>query len=133
MAEQKTRQNDASVQAFIQAQPNEERRQDCAAIIDLMQRLTGEPPKMWGDAIIGFGHRHYKYASGHEGDTFLTGFSPRKQNFSIYLNYGFDDDQERLARLGKHKTGKACLYIKRLADVDRDVLEEMIAETLKQH
>ncbi len=126
MAELKTKVNDQSVQAFIAAQTDEARRQDCQVLLAMMQKVTGAAPRMWGDAIVGFGDYHYRYASGREGDWFKVGFAPRKQNLTLYLSYNLEDMAGLLAKLGKHKTGVGCVYIKRLADVDLGVLEEMI-------
>lgn len=100
-------------------------------ILDLMQKITQVTPKMWGDSIVGFGNYHYKYESGREGDWFLTGFSPRKQNLTLYLMSGFDLHQELLEKLGKYKTGKGCLYIKKIADVDFTVLTELIKKSVE--
>jgi hypothetical protein len=97
----------------------------------MMERLTGHPPKMWGSSIVGFGSYHYKYESGREGDALRTGFAARAQNISIYIMPGYQDFGDELSRLGKHKIGKSCLYIKRLSDVDEDVLEEMLVKGLK--
>ncbi|RLT41381.1 MAG: DUF1801 domain-containing protein [Chloroflexi bacterium] len=129
MAELKTQQNDASVTDFING-VDEKRRDDCFALLDLMSEVTGAPAKMWGTAIVGFGEYHYKGASGREGDWMLVGFSPRKQNLTLYIMSGFDRYDELLAKLGKHSTGKSCLYIKRLADVDRDVLRQLVAASV---
>jgi hypothetical protein len=126
MAELKTKRNDASVEAFLGAIPDEKKRADAFAVLELMKRATGEGPAMWGDSIVGFGTYHYRYASGQEGDWPLTGFSPRKQNLTVYIVSGFDAYDELLERLGKYKTGKACLYINKLADVDPAVLEELV-------
>jgi hypothetical protein len=131
MAESKTKPNDQSVSAFIQAQPAA-RRADYLTLVDLMRRVTGHEPKMWGDSIVGFGQLHYKYASGHEGDTCLTGFSPRKQALTIYLWYGFEDQKDLLSRLGKYKTGKACLYVNNLDGVDLAALEALVAQTMRR-
>lgn len=131
MADIKTKQNDASVTAFLDGLADEKRRQDSYVVLDMMRKITGLEPNMWGDAIIGFGRQHYKYASGREGDMPLVGFSPRKQNLTLYIEMGFDGLQSLLDRLGKHKTGKVCLYINRLADVDRAVLEEIITRSLR--
>ena len=125
MAELKTQQNDASVTDFING-VDEKRRDDCFALLDLMEEVTGAPATMWGSAIVGFGNYHYTYASGREGDWPVVGFSPRKQNLTLYIMAGFDRYEELLAKLGKHSTGKSCLYIKRLSDVDRDVLRELV-------
>lgn len=126
MAEIKTKPNDASVEAFINTVDNEAKRRDSFAILELMRKVTGEEPKMWGTSIVGFGKYHYKSASGQEGDWFTTGFSPRKQNISIYLMCGFDSFGDKMNKLGKYKTGKGCLYINKLSDIDISVLEEMV-------
>jgi hypothetical protein len=132
MAENKTTQNDLSVQAFLDRAAGEKRRQDCDTILKMMQKATGEEPKMWGDAIVGFGSQHYKYESGREGDMPIIGFSPRKQTLTLYIAMDFDGFSDLLGRLGKAKTSVVCLYIKRLADVDLGVLEEMIERSLKK-
>ena len=124
----KTVKTKTDARAFIDSIPDENRRNDCQALADLMQEITGAGPKMWGEAIIGFGDYHYKYASGREGDWFLTGFSPRKQNITIYLSYGFEQNTDLLKRLGKFKTGKACLYINRLSDIDLNVLKSLVLQ-----
>jgi Domain of unknown function (DU1801) len=128
MGELKTRENDASVTAFIDAVPDETKRQDSYKLLDLYQRVTGEEPRMWGDAMIGFGKYHYKSErSTQEGDWPLAAFSPRKQNLTLYFMSGFDTFlADQLAKLGRHKTTKACLYINRLSDVDPGVLEETV-------
>jgi len=128
MAEIKTKVNDASVEAFINSVADESKRRDSFAILELMRKVTGEEPKMWGDAIVGFGKYHYKSKSGQEGDWFTTGFAPRKQNISIYLMCGFDAFGDKMDRLGNYKTGKGCLYINKLADIDVDLLEEMVRQ-----
>ena len=126
MAELKTQPTDQDVDRFLDSIADEQRREDCRAISEMMREATGDAPRMWGDSIVGFGSRRYRYASGREGDWFITGFSPRKQNLTLYLWYGFEQDGELMQRLGKHKIGKACLYIKRLADVDQAALRELI-------
>lgn len=126
MAELKTKKNDASVEAFLNSINNGQRKQDSFVILKMMKKITKSAPNMWGPAIIGFGSYHYKYASGREGDWFLSGFSPRKQSLSIYIMSGFKRHDDILSRLGKFKTGKSCLYINRLEDVDMSVLEELI-------
>jgi len=131
MAELKTKPTDQSVEDFLQAVPDERRRGDSLAIVEMMARVTSEQPKMWGSSIVGFGVRHYRYESGREGDWFLTGFSPRKQNLTLYLTQGFDRYGDLLKRLGKHKTGKGCLYINNLDDVDSGVLEELVARSVQ--
>lgn len=127
MAENKTRANGASVRAYLDAIPDAARRQDCEAISALMARVTGTPPVMWGDSIVGFDSYHYKYDSGREGDAPLVGFSSRKGDISLYLSCGAPELEELLGRLGRHKMGKACLYLRRLDEVDLDVLEQLVA------
>ena len=126
MAELKTKINDASVEAFLNGIEDEKKREDSFAILELMKKITGAEPKMWGASIIGFGNYRYKYQSGREGDWFVTGFSPRKQNLTLYIMTAFSRCGELLAKLGKHKTGKSCLYINKIEDVDIDVLTELI-------
>lgn len=130
MSELKTKQTDASVDDFLSAFP-EETRKDCYEILKMMKQATKAEPKMWGMSIVGFGSYHYKYASGREGDWMLTAFSPRKQNLTIYLMSGFERFGDLLKKLGKHSLGKGCLYIKRLSDVDKKVLKELIVESVK--
>jgi hypothetical protein len=126
MAESKTKPTNVSVGAFIDAIADEVRRADAKAIVKVMQRVTGEKPKMWGPSIIGFGSHHYRYESGREGDVPLAGFSPRKAATVLYGLLGTAESEALLERLGKHTTGKGCLYIKKLADVDQAVLEALI-------
>lgn len=126
MATLKTTQNDLSVEAHVQAIADPVRRQDCQALVALMRQITGEEPRMWGPSIVGFGSYHYRYESGHEGDSCLIGFASRKQDLALYLHLGAPEVNELLPRLGKHKAGKGCLNLKRLADVDASVLEDMI-------
>lgn len=126
MAELKTKLSDASVEVFLDGIADEAKRRDSYAILAMMQEVTGVEGKMWGDSIVGFGSYHYKYASGREADWPLVGFSPRKQNLTLYIMSGFEQYDELLQRLGKHSTGKACLYVKRLADVDPAVLRELV-------
>lgn len=132
MAELKTKQNDQDVAAYLNGIADEQRRRDCLTILELMREVTGAEPNMWGDNIVGFGRHHYRYASGREGDWFLTGFSPRKQNLTLYLASGFDRHAELLQRLGKHSVGKACLYIKRLDQIDLPTLRELIERSVAQ-
>ena len=120
------------MESFVASIADESRRQDSRALLELMSEVTGESPRMWGENIVGFGSYHYRYESGREGDWFLAGFSPRKQNLTVYLMSGFDGYGQLLARLGKHKTGKACLYLKRLDDVDRDVLRELVRRSVEK-
>lgn len=130
MAENKTQATSNSVAEFLDKVENPERKQDCQTIVAIMQQITGEQPVLWGPSIVGFGKYHYKYASGREGDFIVTGFSPRKQNLSLYIMAGFDQYDELLAKLGKYKTGKSCLYIKSLKEVDIDVLKELISASV---
>ena len=130
MAEPKTRPTAASVAAFLAAIPGEQRRKDCKAVAKLMQEATGAKPVLWGTSIVGFGAYRYKYASGREGEWPVTGFSPRKNDLTLYIMPGFERFQELLARLGKHRTGKSCLYLKRLADVDAEVLGEIVTQSV---
>ena len=132
MAELKTKETDASVQAYLDAIENETRRQDCQGLIEIMQRVTGKEPRMWGSSIVGFGSYHYKYASGHEGDSCLVGFASRKGDISLYLSSGFDSRERLLAELGKHKSGKGCLYIRRLSDIQVPVLEKLVLATVAE-
>ena len=126
MAELKTKLSDASVEVFLDGIADEAKRRDSYAILAMMQEVTGVEAKMWGDSIVGFGSYHYKYASGREADWPLVAFSPRKQNLTLYIMSGFEQYDELLQRLGKHSTGKACLYVKRLADIDLAVLRELV-------
>lgn len=131
MAEIKTKRNDQSVTDFINHVPEERKRKDSFTILELMQSITREEPKMWGDAIVGFGCYHYRYESGHEGDMPLVAFSPRKQSLTLYITRDFERYPELIQRLGKHSTSKACLYIKKLADVDMAVLEDLLRESFE--
>jgi Domain of unknown function (DU1801) len=130
MAKLKTQRTHASVSAFLRGLADESRRKDCQTLVRIMTRAVGAKPRMWGSSIVGFGHYHYKYASGRENDWFLAGFSPRKQDLTIYIMAGFDRYDALMAKLGKYKTGKSCLYIKRLADVDVAVLQELITASV---
>ena len=116
---------------FLNSIEDAQRRKDSKAIAKMMKELTGEPPRMWGSSIVGFGTYHYKYATGREGDWPLTGFSPRKQALTLYIKSGFSEYKPLLKKLGKFKTGKACLYIKKLDDVDPKVLRELIKRSVK--
>lgn len=126
MSENKTRPTAASVTDFLQSVENKTRREDGFALLAMMEEITGEEAVLWGTSIIGFGSYHYKYESGREGDMPCVGFSPRKKSMTLYIMPGFDDYEEMLAELGKHKIGKSCLYVNKLADVDSDVLRGMI-------
>lgn len=127
----KTVPNTKSVTEFLSSVEHDRRREDAFALLEMMTELSGYEPKMWGPTIVGFGEYHYKYDSGREGDAIRIGFSPRKQNLSIYIMPGYQDFDDELSRLGKHKTGKSCLYINKLADVDEGVLKEMLIKGLK--
>ena len=130
MSGNKTVPSDASVAAYLDAIPDATRRADCEALVEMMSRITGAPATMWGAGIVGFGSYHYRYESGREGDAPLAGFSSRKGDISVYLMPGFEGQETRLARLGRHKTGKACLYLRKLADVDLAVLEELVSSSV---
>ena len=129
MAENKTKATELSVAAFIEAISDEAQRTDAKALVALMQSATGQKPKMWGPSIIGFGSYHYTYDSGREGDMPVVGFSPRKAATVLYGLRGSDDTEAMLAKLGKHTTGKGCVYVKRLTDVDRKVLKAMVVKS----
>ena len=131
MSELKTKPTQESVTAFLAKIEDDKRRQDCKAIASMMKRATGAKATMWGSSIVGFGRYHYKYASGREGDWPIVGFSPRKADLTLYIMPGFDRFGPLMKRLGKYKTGKSCLYIKRLSDVDTAVLEDLIDESVK--
>jgi hypothetical protein len=131
MAELKTKQTSASVEKFIKTVADKQKQQDCRTIIDLMQTATKAPPKMWGSAIIGFGSVHLKYESGRELDWFWIGFSPRKQNLALYLSGGIEPHAALLKKLGKYTTGKGCLHINTLDDVDMPILKRIIQQTAK--
>lgn len=126
MAEQKTKPSEANVDQFLNAIDNETRRLDSKKIAALMQKATKKKPKLWSGGMVGFGDRHYKYPSGHEGDTFIVGFAPRKSNISLYLTCDLDEHAASLAKLGKYKRGVGCLYVNKLSDADVAVLERMI-------
>ena len=131
-AEIKTKENDASVEDFLNAIEDETVRNDCKVISKMMSKATNAEPKMWGASIVGFGWRQIKSASGREVDWLIIGFSPRKANISLYMSLGTGWNNDLLAKLGKHKTGLGCLYVKKLSDVDVDVLEEMIINSVKK-
>ena len=129
MAELKTKKNDADVNAFLDSITDLKRRDDCRVVVKLMTDVTGKRPMMWGTSIIGFGSYHYKYASGREGDWMATGVSPRKQSLTLYVMTGFPGHAALMKKLGTYTTGKSCLYIKKLEDVDTGVLRELIRES----
>lgn len=131
MAELKTKPTGQSVERFLKSISDKARREDCFTLLELMRQVTKAEPRMWGTSIVGFGSYHYKYRSGREGDWLLTGFSPRKQNLTLYIMAGFQGYGDLLKALGKHKTGKSCLYVNRLEDIDLPRLERLIRESVK--
>jgi len=131
MSDVKTKKNEASVEGFLKSVENEKRREDSSVVLDLMKEVTGEKPTMWGTSIVGFGSYHYKGASGREGDWMKVGFSPRKQSMTLYIMDGFGSYDSLLEKLGKYKTGKSCLYINKLEDVDQTVLRELVKQSFK--
>lgn len=132
MSEMKTKPTNQSVKEFLNKVSDEERRADCFAVAKIMEEITGEKPKMWGPSIIGFGSYHYKYASGREGDWPIAGFSPRKKDLTVYLMVGFEKNGELMEKLGKHTTGKSCLYLKRLSDIHVPTLKKLIKTSVKE-
>ena len=131
MAENKTKATAVDPHEFIKQVDSEEKRKDAEELIRLMSKVTGKPPKMWGPTIIGFGKYHYKYESGREGDMCMAGFSPRKPSLVLYIGPALEDEK-LMSRLGKYKVGKGCLYIKKLADVDRAVLKELVVKSVAE-
>ena len=131
MAENKTRATKASVTEFIKAIDDPVRRADVRKVAAMMRKATGKRAKMWGSSIVGYGTYRYKYASGREGEFMMVGYSPRKQALSVYIMAGFSKYGSLMARLGKYKTGKSCLYIKRLSDIDEEILQRLINESVK--
>jgi hypothetical protein len=132
VAEAKTRPTKQSVTEFLNQVPDAQRREDCFAIAKLMEEITGSKPQMWGPSIVGFGTYHYKYASGREGDWPLTGFSPRKQDLTLYLPMGFQKHAGLMGELGKHRAAKSCLYVKRLSDIHVPTLKKLIKASVKE-
>ena len=132
MAELKTKPNDANVLGFLETIEDEGKRDDCYEIMNMMEEVSGEQPKMWGKSIIGYGTYHYKYASGREGDWMRIAFSPRKQNLTLYLMAGVERHPELLEKVGKYKNGKSCFYIKKLDDVDRGILKQLMVASLEE-
>jgi hypothetical protein len=132
MAELKTKPTSVDVLQFIDGVQDEKRRADCLTLVSLMREILKEEPVMWGPAIVGFGRYHYKYDSGREGEWMVAGFSPRKSDLTLYLMSAFEGKEELLAKLGKHKTGKSCLYVRRLADIDATVLRELISRSVAE-
>jgi Domain of unknown function (DU1801) len=131
MAELKTKPTKVSVSKFLESVPDASKRQDCKALIQLMKKATKSQPKMWGTSIVGFGDCHYKYETGREADWFRAGFSPRKNALTLYIMSGFPKHADLMSKLGKHKTGKGCLYLKQLADIDTKVLEQLIERAVQ--
>jgi len=130
MAELKTKKNEASVEKFLDGVKDAKKREDSYIILKIMKQITKADPKMWGTSMIGFGSYHYKYSSGREGDWFVTGFSPRKQNLTLYIMSGFSKYPDLLKKLGKFKTGKSCLYINKIEDIDINILKELIKQSV---
>ena len=131
MAEQKMKPNDQSVTAFLDKIPDATRREECYELLGLMKRVTNTEPKLWGNGLVGFGEYHYKYASGHEGDCFVAGFASRKTALTLYITAGVERFPKLLEKLGKHKAGKGCLYIKKLDDVNLAVLEDLVSKSVE--
>lgn len=131
MAELKTKPTKASVSGFLNKVSDKSRRDDCLKVLEIMKDVTGEEPEMWGDSIVGFGRYRYKYESGTKGEWLITGFSPRKGDLTLYLMGGVEPVADLMAQLGKHKTGKSCLYIKTLADVDAKILRKIVEKSVK--
>ncbi len=131
MAELKTKKNKKSVSAFLKSIADDRKRKDAETIMKMMKRITNETPTMWGDSIVGFGSYHYVYDSGREGDWFVAGFAPRKRNLTLYVMSGFKRHDPLMKKLGKYKTGMSCLYITKLDDIDMDVLEDLVKESVK--
>jgi len=129
MAELKTKPTDAKVSDFLEAIEDSQKKQDCQKIAEIMQKIAGSEPTMWGESIVGFGAYRYQYASGRTGDWFSIGFSPRKKDITLYLMGGLDKHQDALGKMGKYKRGKGCLYINKLSDVDIDILESVIEKS----
>jgi hypothetical protein len=130
MAELKTQPTDVSVESFLGTIADEQKRADCFTLLALMKEATGAEPQMWGTSIVGFGHYRYRYASGREGDWFFAGFSPRKQNLTLYLMSGFEQYDALMQQLGKHSVGKSCLYVKRLSDLDMPTLQALVEQSV---
>lgn len=131
MAELKTKPTDADVGVFLQSIEDEQRRADCLALHTLMSEALNLPAVMWGEQIVGYGRYDYKYPTGNSGSWFLAGFAPRKQNLTLYIMAGFEQYDALMSKLGKYKTGKSCLYVKKLADVDADVLRELVVRSVE--
>lgn len=131
MSDLQTKPKDQDVYTFLNSEADEKKREACNIVLELMEEVTGSEPKMWGNSIAGFGSYHYKYKSGREGDWFLTGFAPQKKNLTLYIMSGFTEHDSLLSDLGKYTTGKSCLYINKLEDIDIDVLRELVKESVK--
>ncbi|MFN2253692.1 MAG: DUF1801 domain-containing protein [Candidatus Promineifilaceae bacterium] len=131
MAELKTQENDASVDDYLNSVEDDKKREASFKVKELMEDVTGEEARMWGESIVGFGHYKYKYASGREGEWMITGFAPRKRNLTLYIMSGFEEYDDLLDKLGKHSTGKSCLYINKLEDIDMDVLRELVNKSVQ--
>jgi hypothetical protein len=131
MAEPKLKPNDQSVTALLDGISDATRREECYALVDLMKRVTDTEPRVWGSGLVGFGNYHYKYASGHEGDCFVAGFASRKTALTLYITAGVERFPKLLAKLGKHKAGKGCLYVKKLDDVNLTVLEDLVSKSVE--
>jgi len=131
MAELKTQENDASVDDYLNSVEDDKKREASFKVKELMEDVTGEEARMWGESIVGFGHYQYKYASGREGEWMITGFAPRKRNLTLYIMSGFEEYDDLLDKLGKHSTGKSCLYISKLEDIDMDVLRELVNKSVQ--
>ena len=131
MAEPKTKPTGEDVESFLNAISDESKRRDCFTLLEMMKQITKLEPKIWASSMVGFGDYHYKYTSGHEGDAFIVGFSPRKQNLTLYILTGFEGEQQLLEKLGKHTTGKSCLYVKRLDDVHLPTLRSLIQRSVE--
>jgi hypothetical protein len=131
MVELKTKPTGEDIDQFLNGIEDEMKRQDCFTLMELMREITRTEPKLWASSMVGFGDHHYKYASGHEGDTFIVGFSPRKQNLTLYILSDFEQQDKLLGQLGKYKTGKGCLYIKRLEDVHLPTLRNLIQQSFE--
>ncbi|MGH8950234.1 MAG: DUF1801 domain-containing protein [Acidimicrobiia bacterium] len=132
MAEPKTQKSDESVAGFIAGIEDDRQREDSRTLVELIRRITGEEPHIWGSSIVGFGDHHYVYESGREGDWFKVGFSPRRRNLTLYSMDYVDEDDPLMAKLGKYTTGKSCIYIKRLEDVDLEVLEKLVERSYRR-
>ena len=130
MYEPKTKQNDADVIEFIENVESPKKRQDAYRLLEIFEELSGHPPKMWGPSIIGFGSYHYVYATGHEGDAPLVGFSPRKAKISLYIGTSAGENEPLLKELGKHTSGKSCVYVNKLEDINEEVLKRMIVKSI---